>query len=91
MAQGDEIKPEDLPMELAITDHDWCAALDRVLPENAPLGSTLRALERHLIARALARSNGVQAKAAELLGISRSLLQYKLKGRERASDISNLE
>jgi len=32
-----------------------------------------------MVIRALSRANGVQAKAAELLKISRSLLQYKLK------------
>jgi two-component system NtrC family response regulator len=32
-----------------------------------------------LIKRALAKADHVQARAAELLGISKSLLQYKLK------------
>lgn len=78
MATGDEIGPEDLPLELAATG-EWLTALDRLLPDTTPLNPTLKAIERHLIQRALAQSQGVQAKAAELLGISRSLLQYKLK------------
>ncbi len=78
MALSDEIQPEDFPMELAATG-EWLVALDRVLPSSAQLDATLKAIERHLIERALAKSQGVQAKAAELLGISRSLLQYKLK------------
>ena len=78
MAEGDEIALEDFPMELATTGQ-WEAAFGRLLPENASLNDTLKAVEHHLIARALARSGGVQAKAAELLNISRSLLQYKLK------------
>ena len=40
---------------------------------------TLEKIEVALVRRALARSNFVQVKAAEMLGISKSLLQYKLK------------
>jgi len=47
--------------------------LDRPLPE------LLDALEKDLIRRALVTARGVQAQAAEQLGISRSNLQYKLK------------
>ena len=39
-----------------------------------------------MIARALTRAGGVQAKAADLLKISRSLLQYKLKTSGITSD-----
>jgi len=81
MAQKEEIEPEDLPLELT-TSEDWAGALDRILPTSAPLESTLRAIEARMIDRALARSNGVQARAAEALKISRSLLQYKLKHRQ---------
>jgi two-component system NtrC family response regulator len=78
MATSEEIQPEDLPLELAAPG-EWIIALDRLLPETTPLNSTLKAIERHLIQRALTHSQGVQARAAGLLGISRSLLQYKLK------------
>ena len=44
-----------------------------------PLPELLDAYERRLIQAALLKSRGVQAQAAELLGISRSNLQYKLK------------
>jgi two-component system NtrC family response regulator len=81
MAQEEEIEPEDLPLELT-TREDWAGALDRILPTDAPLEPTLRAIEARMIDRALARSNGVQARAAEALKISRSLLQYKLKHRQ---------
>ncbi len=86
MATGDEIQPDDLPVELSV-GADWSAALARLLPANVPLDQTLKAIERQLIGRALARSHGVQAKAAELLGISRSLLQYKLKTLGLTGDI----
>lgn len=78
MAQSDQMQPEDFPIELVISN-DWSAALDRILPDKAPLDATLKSIECHLIARALRQSHGVQARAAEMLGISRSLLQYKLK------------
>ena len=42
-------------------------------------GTTLERIEAALIRRALVRADFVQAKAAELLGISKSLMQYKLK------------
>ena len=86
MAPTEEIQPNDLPIELATVTGDWLSALDRVLPDTVTLTPTLKAIEHHLIQRALSRSQGVQAKAAELLGISRSLLQYKLKGSPPTSD-----
>ncbi len=78
MAKTEEILPDDFPLEL-VASGEWLTALNRILPHDVPLDSALKAVERHMIMRALARANGVQAKAAELLKISRSLLQYKLK------------
>lgn len=78
MAKTDDIQAADFPLELAATG-EWTKALDRILPEQLPLDVTLKTIERHLITRALERHAGVQAKAADSLGISRSLLQYKLK------------
>ena len=49
----------------------------------------VEALERRMIREALARSDGVQTRAAELLGISERALRYKLTKygfREEASD-----
>ena len=45
----------------------------------ADLADTLEKIEAALIRRALVRADLVQVKAAEYLGISKSLLQYKLK------------
>ncbi|MDC8448052.1 MAG: sigma-54 dependent transcriptional regulator [Nitrospira sp.] len=78
MAQDDEIQPDDFPLELSATG-EWEQAFDRILPDDAPLDSTLKAVERLMISRALARTGGIQARAADLLQVSRSLLQYKLK------------
>jgi len=91
MATAEEIQPNDLPIELATVTGDWISALDRILPDSVPLAPTLKTIENHLIQRALTRSQGVQAKAAELLGISRSLLQYKLKGTPPAESVEGEE
>jgi two-component system NtrC family response regulator len=49
------------------------------LPLAQPLPNYLETIEQQLIQNALIQARGVQAQAAELLGISRSNLQYKLK------------
>ncbi len=80
MAQGEEIEPDDLPVEFQ-TGTDWVHAVDRIIPRDVPLEPALRTIEDRLIDRALAEAKGVQARAADLLKISRSLLQYKIKHR----------
>jgi two-component system NtrC family response regulator len=50
-----------------------------LLPAELNLADTLDRLEAALIRRALARADFVQVKAAEALGLSKSLLQYKLR------------
>ena len=49
------------------------------MPVQLDLADTLEKIEAALIRRALVRADLVQVKAAEYLGISKSLLQYKLK------------
>jgi two-component system NtrC family response regulator len=44
----------------------------------ASLPATVEAVERKMITEALARSGGVQTRAAEILGISERALRYKL-------------
>ncbi len=74
---GDTLGVADLPTPLCLAPSTATPVatieLDRPLPE------LLDALEKDLIRRALVKARGVQAQAAELLGISRSNLQYKLK------------
>ncbi len=69
---------DDLPDELKEETAQFKSAAD-LLPTEIDLGDTLEKIEAALIRRALARCNFVQVKAAEMLGISKSLLQYKLK------------
>jgi two-component system NtrC family response regulator len=49
------------------------------VPLQTPLPEALEQIEELMIRRALERSGQVQVRAAELLGITKSLLQYKLK------------
>ena len=73
---------EALPEEI----RSICAAAESHSPQGTTLLSPdfslpahLEAVERDIIRQALIRSQGIQARAAALLGISRSNLQYKLK------------
>jgi DNA-binding NtrC family response regulator len=79
----------------AVAPHDLAAAAESV--EEVASTGTLRAftlptegivledLEMALVKQALDRSNGNQTRAAELLGISRDQLRYRLKKLEEAS------
>ena len=78
MVSGEVITVNDLPPELKDNESQLKNALD-LLPVELNLADTLDKLEAALIRRALARADFVQVKAAEFLGISKSLLQYKLR------------
>jgi two-component system, NtrC family, response regulator len=78
LASGEMIGVEDLPLEIKDEESQFKSAVD-LLPTKINLAETLEKIEAALIRRALARSNFVQVKAAEMLGLSKSLLQYKLK------------
>jgi two-component system, NtrC family, response regulator len=78
------ITPEDLPEEIAGRPDDSSAAslvpdLDRVLPPGVNLVESLETIEKQLIVRALAMTNNVQSHAADLLGIKKNVMQYKMK------------
>ncbi len=78
LAAGPDIDVHDLPPELRDEESQYKSAVD-LLPLQLNLSETLEKIEAALIRRALVRSDFVQVKAAELLGVSKSLLQYKLK------------
>ena len=52
---------------------------EKFLPSNLPLPEVLSGVEEQMVKRALEDANNVQARAAENLGITKSLLQYKMK------------
>lgn len=78
LSSGDIIGVEDLPAEIKDEESQYKSAVD-LLPMQINLSETLEKIEAALIRRSLARVNFVQVKAAEMLGISKSLLQYKLR------------
>jgi|UniRef100_A0A7C5AKP6 two-component system NtrC family response regulator len=81
LCSNNRITPQDLPAELAGFTPAPEAHLDvsRLIPLDAPLPEILEQIEKQMILRALEQSGQVQVRAAELLGITKSLLQYKLK------------
>jgi two-component system NtrC family response regulator len=70
---------EDLSSGLAPAVTEGKLDIDRFIPLHTPLPKALDAIEEQMIRRALEKSGQVQVRAAELLGITKSLLQYKMK------------
>jgi two-component system NtrC family response regulator len=79
LCSNNVISPQDLPAELAPAPAESGLDIDRFIPLNTPLPEALDGIEEQMIRRALEKSGQVQVRAAELLGITKSLLQYKLK------------
>jgi two-component system NtrC family response regulator len=83
LCTNNRIEPEDVqPYTLqAVThsDKDLDADLDRLFPRGTVLPEALDSIEKSLVSRALEEADYVQARAAENLGITKSLLQYKMK------------
>jgi two-component system, NtrC family, response regulator len=74
------ITVNDFPRELGGESVDPSRLnIDRFIPLQTPLTEALEQIEEQMIRRALEQSGQVQVRAAELLGITKSLLQYKLK------------
>jgi len=73
------LTPADLPVPLGGVARDGDTADSHMPDFDAPLPDLMDRMEKELIRKALRQTGGVQAQAADLLGISRSNLQYKLK------------
>lgn len=78
LVPGTVISLDSLPPEIRDEDSQFKSAVD-LLPVQLDLADTLERMEAAIIRRALVRAEFVQTKASELLGISKSLMQYKLK------------
>lgn len=68
---------DDLPSEFSQEGAEL--NVDKFIPPGAPLQKTLEEIEEKMIRRALKQSNNVQSHAAEHLGITKSLIQHKIK------------
>src|SRR5438093_4361126 len=76
MAESNLIETEDLSLNSSSAESSSADALKIKIP---PSGIKLDDLERDTILEALKMSNWVQKDAAELLGVSRRVLNYKVK------------
>jgi two-component system NtrC family response regulator len=72
LTRDDVIDVADLPLSVRAADRE-----DEATPATLP--AAVEAVERRMIREALARADGVQTRAAELLGISERVLRYKLQ------------
>jgi two-component system NtrC family response regulator len=73
-----DVQPESVNME---SHTAWSQGLDlhQIIPESASLNDVLYAVEERMLVEALEETGFVQARAADRLGITKSLLQYKMK------------
>ncbi len=72
-----EIKRDDLPDSL--TDSEAEFDVERLFPVDMPLPKALERIEETLVRKALSRCHNVQSHAAKSLGITKSLIQHKIK------------
>ena len=79
LTEGDQITLDDLPSAIR------AGASTRVIERGVDLPKTISDIEKKMIAEALALSNGVKAKAAQMLNLNRTTLVEKMRrlGMER--------
>ncbi len=83
LCSNDLIEAEDVQPDPLYADgaQQWGEDIDlqQLIPEDVGLNEVLYAVEEKMLTRALQETDYVQARAAERLGITKSLLQYKMK------------
>ncbi len=72
------IRLEDFPLAVK-KDPDLDLSVEKIIPPNAKLNEVLEIVEKKMIVRALSQADYIQSHAAELLGIEKNLLKYKMK------------
>lgn len=78
LCQGDEVLPRDLPSKLHPRQGGGEGRRSSVFDGSLRFEDAERIFETEMIMKALKKTNYVQTKAAELLGISRRILKYKM-------------
>jgi two-component system NtrC family response regulator len=78
MSSDETISLGDLP-DYLVKKKKEKIDLDKIVPLSLTLAEALEQIEGKLIVRALKSSNNVQSKAAEMLGISRRMMHYKME------------
>ncbi len=83
LCENNTITPEDVQPEgnMLPSSHQWSESLElnQFIPEHLTLPEILNGIEERLVREALEDADEIQARAAEKLGITKSLLQYKMK------------
>jgi two-component system NtrC family response regulator len=83
LCSEDVIEAEDVQPDTLYNDErsTWGQDVDlkQLIPENTSLTEVLYTIEEKMLVKALTDTENVQARAAEKLGITKSLLQYKMK------------
>jgi two-component system NtrC family response regulator len=75
---AEDVQPDSLhPVE----ENGWSKSIDltQMIPDSVSLNDVLYAIEEKMLLQALEETSYVQARAADKLGITKSLLQYKMK------------
>ena len=78
MSSDETITLGDLP-DYFVKKKEEKIDFDKIVPRDLTLDEALEQIEGKLIVRALKSTNNVQSKAAEMLGISRRVMHYKMK------------
>ncbi len=78
LAEGDVLMESDLPFLANLGDARGMKLTGNALGDGMDLGRTMDGIEERLVRQALARTGGVKAEAARLLGIKKGTLQYKI-------------
>ena len=86
LAKGGRVELDDVPESAAPKEPWTLVSLDLSGIERVDIGSVLDDLEARLIHWALANAEGNLAKAAEMLGLPRSTLQYKINRRTSSAN-----
>ncbi len=83
LCTGDRIEPEDVGPDTPglYEATSWNIDFDSagLFPADTPLPEIMNGIEKKLVKEALENAGYVQTRAAEALGITKSLLQYKIK------------
>ena len=83
LSSGDVIRTEDVHPDVTGSkkEANWSPQVDieKFIPANLSLPEVMNGVEEQMVKRALENANFIQARAAESLGITKSLLQYKMK------------
>jgi DNA-binding NtrC family response regulator len=78
LTTSEKLQANDIPHRIRQTSSDSKSIKDLVVDGIVPFEEAEKKFETEIITRALEKSNYVQTKAADLLGISRRILKYKM-------------